>query len=150
MQVCPPRADTQRAIAWALSDPECRAWRLGMSNAVWNRLNLLEQVLSEPVPGAQKTAAEYGWQVESMGGYYAFVRHPFSVDSATVAHALAVLCGAVSVPSACFVPADAGTAVPSLRFSVANVSDELIRELPQRLVWLSTLWEQLGEGWGVQ
>ena len=149
MQVCPPRADTQRAVAWALSDPENRKWRLGMSNAVWSRLELFGRVLVEPVPDGATSAAEQGWHLESKGGYYAFVRHPFSVDSTMVAHALAVLCGAVSMPSTCFVPNNAGKIVPSLRFSVANVSDELIRELPQRLVWLSMLWRTHGEGWGI-
>ncbi|WFD34447.1 hypothetical protein MCUN1_001288 [Malassezia cuniculi] len=146
LQVCPPRADTQRAVAWALSNTEHRAWRLQMSNAVWSRLVLFKNVLEQVVPQGgdaigipdvpATSAAALGWRIESMGAYYAFVHHPFAVDSTTVAHALAVLCGAVSVPSTCFAPANAADKIPCLRFSVANVSDDLIRELPQRLVWL--------------
>ena len=160
MQVCPPRIDTQRAVAWALSDPEHTAWRLEMAVAVQQRLQLFACVMHEPVaqggnavglPGkAATTAAACGWVIESMGAYYAYVRHPFAAASSTdVAQALALICGAVSVPSACFAPAGEQSDERHLRFSVANVSDELIRELPQRLVWLSMLWEEHGVGWGI-
>ena len=161
MQVCPPRIDVQRAVAWALSDPEHSAWRLEMAVAVRQRLELFARVMHEPVaqggeavglPGkAPTTAAARGWAIESMGAYYAYVRHPFAAASSTdVAHALALLCGAVSVPSACFAPVGGDQSDEQhLRFSVANVSDELIRELPQRLVWLSMLWDEHGAGWGI-
>lgn len=169
-QVSPPRTDTQRAIAWAIEDPTQLQWRAEKANELRLRRRAFIQGLSTPVAsflntdgsslagaggeGKSKSPKEWGWEVESAGAYYAFLRHPFDVDSDKVAQALAELVGVVVLPGAFFMPKEAerkgeGNSGSRLRVSVANVSTEMLEGLPQRLAILSELWEKKGAGWGV-
>lgn len=106
MQVCAPRADTQRAIAWALGDETHRTWRLAVANQLFTRLTIFRQALERPVKlestGDALSPSQLGWELESMGAYYAFVKHPFNgIDSRVLAYALATLFGVVALPSPC-------------------------------------------------
>lgn len=132
------------------------------------REGLLREGFATPVGESGKSPEELGWKVESVGGYYAFVSHPFEtsvVSSTTVSRGLALLFGLGVLPGDFFVPApspspsDKGAASAEsaligarhLRFSLANVADEeaLKSELPKRLVALSEFWSGRGVGWGV-
>lgn len=172
-QVAPPRTDTQRAVAWAIEDPQQLDWRSQVANELRARRRAFVEGLAKPVPpflnpnasalvdsstadtSLARSPKEWGWHVESAGAYYAFLRHPFtSIPSDKVAQALAELVGVVTLPGAFFVPvgADATSADSSgsrLRVSVANVSTEKLAKLPERLAILSELWEKKGAGWGV-
>ncbi|SPO24793.1 related to BNA3 - kynurenine aminotransferase [Ustilago trichophora] len=171
-QVSPPRTDTQRAIAWAIEDPQQLEWRgqvagelrirrrafvEGLSRAVPPFLNQDASALAGPSSADSslaKSPKEWGWQVESAGAYYVFLRHPFaSVPSDKVAQALAELVGVVVLPGAFFMPTQADSTGESsgsrLRVSVANVSTEKLAKLPERLAILSELWDKKGAGWGV-
>lgn len=172
-QVAPPRTDTQRAVAWAIEDPQQLEWRRQVASELRVRRRAFVQGLSKPVPpflnhdasaladpsaadmGSAKSPSEWGWHVESAGAYYAFLRHPFtSTPSDKVAQALAELVGVVVLPGAFFMPvgADATSADSSgsrLRVSIANVSTDKLAKLPERLAILSELWDKKGAGWGV-
>lgn len=170
-QVAPPRTDTQRAVAWAIEDPGQQQWRSEVAHELRTRRRAFIENLSRPVPaflnadasalatpGAEEAPAkspkEWGWEVESAGAYYAFLRHPFSsIPSDKVAQALAELVGVVVLPGAFFIPEGVDTKGDSagsrLRVSVANVSTEKLAKLPERLAILSELWEKKGAGWGV-
>lgn len=169
-QVSPPRNDTQRAIAWAIEDPTQLEWRASVANELRTRRRAFITGLSTPVPAFLNSDAtglaesresggrspkEWGWQVESAGAYYAFLRHPFdTVPSEKVAQALAELVGVVVLPGSFFGPKDAKSmgkdeAGSRLRVSVANVATERLAKLPERLALLSELWEKKGAGWGV-
>ncbi|EST07582.1 Aminotransferase, class I/classII [Kalmanozyma brasiliensis GHG001] len=161
-QVAPPRTDTQRAVAWAMEDPQQLAWRASVANELRVRRRAFIEALSEPVPpffgqdaSQAKSPEQWGWHVESAGAYYVFLRHPFTtVPSDKVAQALAELVGVVVLPGAFFMPADADATSPEssgsrLRVSIANVATEKLSSLPTRLAILSELWEERGAGWGV-
>lgn len=170
-QVAPPRTDTQRAVAWAIEDPQQLEWRNQVANELRVRRRAFIEGLSQPVPAfldhdgsalagpsndrtLAKSPKDWGWHVESAGAYYAFLRHPFtSIPSDKVAQALAELVGVVTLPGAFFVPADTDATGESagsrLRVSVANVSTERLAKLPARLAILSELWDKKGVGWGI-
>ena len=74
----------------------------------------------------------------SQGGYYAFVKHPFAgVSSLEVSKRLAEELGVATLPSAFFDEEGDGAEVGDnkrwIRFSVANVDDEKVRQVCERL-----------------
>ncbi|KAJ7622126.1 PLP-dependent transferase [Roridomyces roridus] len=75
-----------------------------------------------------------GWHVGSIGGYFAFVRHPFKGRNAVdVCRKLAEEVGVLVLP-ATFFRGGAGEASESwIRFSVANCDEEGIRGVYERL-----------------
>lgn len=169
IQICPPRSDTQRAVAWAMSDPEQRRWRLTVANDLAHRrkkfaAGLEAKVSIEDVerllPASQgnakvsaslqqllggnvkKSAADLGWKLQSAGGYYAFMAHPFpSKPSQEVCTALASLVGIVTLPGSFFRPAEDATTDRDIRVSIANVDESLLETLPARLVLFTALWQ---------
>ncbi|KAK0560883.1 hypothetical protein OC844_003503 [Tilletia horrida] len=154
-QICPPRADTQRAVAWAIADEQEKAWRKDVALALHERRTIFARGLETPVAVGDDQAAtaaaavspqDLGWELESMGAYYAFVKTPFQDASGEeVARALAGLVGVIVLPGSFFMPE--GSTDPSahrIRISVANVSAERLKELPSRLVMLTQLWKDSG------
>lgn len=85
------------------------------------------------------------WKIGSQGAYYAFVRHPFKGISATeVCRRMAIESGVVTLPAAFFSPripskqnAD-GNEERWIRFSVANVNDEQLTKVCERLREIET------------
>jgi aspartate/methionine/tyrosine aminotransferase len=77
--------------------------------------------------------------VGSQGGYYAFVKHPFvGVSSLDVSRRLAEDLGVVTLPSAFFDEEgekgeDLWERRRWIRFSVANVNDEKVKQVCERL-----------------
>lgn len=169
LQVTPPRTDTQRALAWAIEDPEHRAWRKQVAHEIRRRRNDFvngivppisprltadgRALISSPSTELGRGAADHGWFVESAGAYYVFLKHPFhGCPSEKVAQALAELVGVVVLPGSFFMPpdqpaksADPDSPASRLRLSVANVSSEKLALLPERLAILSELWHKRGE-----
>jgi aspartate/methionine/tyrosine aminotransferase len=72
------------------------------------------------------------WKIGAQGGYYAFVRHPFvGIDSRTVSQRLAEQIGVITLPSVFF--SDGVEPDRWIRFSVANVDDEKVLKVCERL-----------------
>lgn len=129
--ICAPRSDVQAAIAWAIEDPDEIQWRRDVARSLKRREELLREGLAAKVGEGEgaKSPEELGWKVESVGGYYAFVSHPFAtstgsgndgkvVSSTTVARGLALLFGLGVLPGDFFVPAPSPS--PSLSASSSN------------------------------
>ncbi len=117
VQICPPRPG-QQALAWGIG-------ALGH----WREQNRAELNLR----GEAFRAAFKGlnaWRVESVGAYFAFVRHPFPGRPAReVAEQLAVERGVLALPGVYFGPGQDD----HLRIAFANVGADVIAELPGRL-----------------
>ncbi|WP_026330838.1 aminotransferase [Agrobacterium sp. 10MFCol1.1] len=118
MQICAPRA-AQDAVAQAW--PKLREWRFGNTVEIARRAQALRRVFDQ-LPG---------WEIASMGAYFAFVRHPFSDESAmVVGERLARTAGVITIPGSFF-----GAGNESyLRFAFANVDRDSIGKLAGRLV----------------
>ncbi len=116
LHICPQRP-AQAALAWAI--PSLRAWREA------NRLEMLGR--AETV--RRSFAAIPEWRIDSLGAYFAYVRHPFAGVSAwSVCEHLAREHGVTLLPA----PAFAGSP-EHLRVSFANVDRDGIERLAERL-----------------
>lgn len=117
VQICPPRAG-QAALTWAIDG--LRDWRAANSLEMARRAAALREVfVSLP-----------GWQIESVGAYFAYVRHPFEgVPGEGLAAALAGERGVLVLPGSYF-----GAGQDNhLRIAFANVAIDVIQALADRL-----------------
>lgn len=117
VQICAPRA-AQTALTWAI--PSLNDWRAGNTAEITRRAVAFREVM----------AACSGWQLLSIGAYFAYVAHPFQGASVfAVAEKLAATRGVLGLPGPWFGPGQES----HLRLAFANVSVESIRDIPARL-----------------
>jgi len=117
LQICAPRAP-QAAVAKAI--PALKAWRED------NRIEILKR--AETLKGVM--AKLPAWKMDSLGAYFAFIRHPFTgEDSAHVAERLAKKAGVLCIPGAYF----GDDCQDYLRFAFANADSATIEGLVARL-----------------
>jgi aspartate/methionine/tyrosine aminotransferase len=116
LQICPVRAG-QLGVAWAL---------VGMKD--WRR-SKRDQFIDNARSFSAAMHNIPGWTVESIGAYFAYVRHPFISRSAfDVAQRLAEENGLLSIPGTFFGPEQEHY----LRVSFGNLRPETLAELPLR------------------
>ena len=116
IQICAPRA-AQRAIAEMIT--ALAPWREENAARMQQRAAAFRQVFDGIA----------GWEITSMGGYFAYVRHPAAADSMTVAADLVRQSGVLTIPGGFF-----GSGQESfLRFAFANAEIDAIEDLPRRL-----------------
>ncbi|KAK4700322.1 hypothetical protein P7C70_g5932, partial [Phenoliferia sp. Uapishka_3] len=122
LQICPARP-AQVAVAWAIDGT--RPWREGVTKELVERARVFRDGMEE---------AE-GWEVMTGGGYFAYVKHPFiGVSSEKVAASLAEKVGVVVLPGTFFGPKfELIDDDRYLRFSIANVGQETLKMVPERL-----------------
>jgi len=135
MQICPPRPP-QLALAPLL--PSLRSDLAEAAEALTKRRALFESVIAEVD----------GWRVLSSGGFYAYVQFPDAygdIGSEEVGNKLATQCGVLTLPGCFFMPpldspewasikgAEVIHADRWIRFAVANVSDETVAKVGERL-----------------
>jgi aspartate/methionine/tyrosine aminotransferase len=117
LQICAPRAG-QVALSWAVEG--MRDWREATRAEINRRGAAFREVMR----------AAPAWRVDSVGAYFAFVRHPYEgVPSAQVARGLAEERGVSCLPGSFFGPGHDG----HLRIAIANVQPEALEPLPERL-----------------
>lgn len=117
LQICAPRAP-QAAVARAI--PALKDWRNDNRAEIANRAETLRAVMAK-LPD---------WKMDSIGAYFAFIRHPFpGTPSAEVAEKLAKEAGVVCIPGAYFGEGQENY----LRFAFANADSETIASLADRL-----------------
>ncbi len=123
MHICPQRPG-QSALGWAIGAlPDWRA----ANRATINQRAAAVRAAFQRLPS---------WQVESLGAYFAYVRHPFEgVGGARVAEALAAELGAVCLPGSAFGPGQEG----HLRLAFANTEVDGIGWLAERLAGMDAL-----------
>jgi aspartate/methionine/tyrosine aminotransferase len=135
LQICAPRP-LQLALPPLL--PAMRPFIRETAEAIKARHELFKQILPKK------------WRIGAQGGYYAFVKHPFiKVNSREVCERLAKQLGVVTLPSSFFYDdtiegeQDLWDQKRWIRFSVANIDDERVRKVCERLEESETLfgWE---------
>jgi len=116
IQICAPRA-AQRAVAPMIT-----------ALAPWRQENAarMQQRAAAFRAGFADIA---GWEITSMGGYFAYVRHPAAADSMTVAADLVRQSGVLTIPGDFFGKGQERY----LRFAFANAEVAAIQQLPERL-----------------
>ncbi len=120
MHICPQRAG-QAALRWAIDAlPD---WRDANRRTINARAAAMRQALQH-LPG---------WRLESLGAYFAYVRHPFpDTPAAQVAEALAARRGALCLPGSAFGPGQE----QHLRLAFANTEMDAIPQVADRLAGL--------------
>jgi aspartate/methionine/tyrosine aminotransferase len=119
IQICPPRPP-QQALAWAVS--ALRGWRQANRDMIAARAARVGRTL--------KPMERLGWRLDSLGGYFAYLRTPDTApDSATVSERLAAERGLVLLPGSAFGPGQER----QLRLAFANVEEAALEEVPARL-----------------
>jgi aspartate/methionine/tyrosine aminotransferase len=117
VQICPPRTP-QRALTWAIG--ALAEWRDGNREIIAGRATAFRSAF----------AGLAGWSIESIGAYFAYVRHAFpGRRSAEVAEWLAAERGVLCLPGSYFGDGQEDF----LRVAIANVDAGAIAELPRRL-----------------
>jgi aspartate/methionine/tyrosine aminotransferase len=117
MQICAPRP-AQMALAWAI--PSTMEWRASTARQIAKRAALFVEGL----------AAAPGWQVDAIGAYFAYIRHPFpGRPGREVARRLAREFGVLALPGDYFGPSQS----EHLRFAFANADDGSARLVGARL-----------------
>lgn len=117
LQISPARAG-QMALAPAI--PEMAAWRA--ANRV--EINARGAVFRAALAEAPR------WRIDSLGAYFAYLRHPFpGADGRAVAERLATERGVLALPGSFFGPGQEG----HLRVAVANVDAAALAMLGRRL-----------------
>jgi aspartate/methionine/tyrosine aminotransferase len=117
LQICAPRS-AQAAVARAI--PALADWRRANRQEIAGRAAALKQAMAK-LPA---------WSVDSLGAYFAYVRHPFAgIGSELVAEKLAREAGVVSLPGAYFGEGQEN----HLRFAFANADAPTILQLEERL-----------------
>jgi aspartate/methionine/tyrosine aminotransferase len=116
--ICAP-ALGQRAALWGLA--HLRQWLAGERAEVLSRAEAMRRA-AEGLPG---------WEVEGLGAYFAYLRHPFEAPSDRVAHALVARAGVLALPGTMFAPDGEGGR--HLRVAFANLDAAGIAALAARL-----------------
>ncbi len=117
MHICPQRAG-QAALRWAID--ALPGWRDANRRKINARAAAMRQTFQQ-LPD---------WRLESLGAYFAYVRHPLpDAPSAQVAEALAVERGALCLPGSAFGPGQDR----HLRIAFANTDTGAILQIAGRL-----------------
>jgi aspartate/methionine/tyrosine aminotransferase len=117
LQICAPRT-AQAALPWAVEG--LRGWREANRAEINRRIAVFRNAL-EPLAG---------WRIESIGAYFAYLRHPFEgVPAQAVAERLAVERGVLCLPGSYFGPGQDR----HLRVAFANVEADVLGAAAARL-----------------
>ncbi len=117
VQICAPRA-AQAVLPWAIE--ALRDWREENRAEINRRAQVFQAAL----------AALPEWRIESLGAYFAYLRHPFAGAKAqAVAEKLATERGVLCLPGSYFGPGQEG----HLRIAVANAGADVLATLTERL-----------------
>jgi len=121
MHICPQRPG-QAALAWAIG--ALPGWRDANRRTINARAAAMRQALLR-LPG---------WRLDSLGAYFAYVRHPLAeIPAAQVAEGLAVHRGALCLPGSAFGPGQDR----HLRLAFANTDTGAIPQVAERLAGLN-------------
>lgn len=115
LQICAPRAG-QAALAWAI--PALADWRAGNRARINRRAALFRREIE----------AAGGWRVDSVGAYFAYLRHPAPAPGLAVAERLCRERGVLALPGSWFGPGQEG----HLRVAFANVSEAELEGIGER------------------
>ncbi len=114
--------------------------QLGQIAALWGMQNLGQwlageraEILTRRAALVQAFAQVEGWQMLGCGAYFAYVRHPFDLDSPTLARDLVHKSSLLALPGTMFRPSGDAEGAKELRIAFANVDAAALGEVARRL-----------------
>ena len=125
--ICPSQVG-QFAADWGLNN--LSAWVKDQRNEIATRRQYVEQ-------NAERLG-KMGWSLRGCGAYFAYFDHPFDFPSLEVSRALVQEAHILCLPEDMFVPTpkpspESGLHTTGLRFAFANVTQEVLENMIQRL-----------------
>lgn len=115
LQICAPRAGQ---IALVPAIPGLKAWR----EANRRRINRRAGMFAAEIAGLD------GWRIDSVGAYFAYLRHPGGETALAAAERLCRTRGVLTLPGSWFGPGQEG----HLRVAFANIAEDRIGGLAAR------------------
>jgi aspartate/methionine/tyrosine aminotransferase len=119
--------------------------QIGQHAALWGMQNLGDWLAGERNEILARRAAiatqlpkltAQGWQLLGLGGYFAYLQHPFATSSADLAPQLVRDAGILCLPGTMFCPLDDPSGAGQLRIAFANLDSTGIGNLFDRLAAL--------------
>lgn len=119
--------------------------QLGQHAALWGMQNLQQWLAGERDEILARRAAitenmpkleAVGWRLRGLGGYFAYVEHPFAESAADLAPRLVRDAGILCLPGTMFYPAEDAQGARELRIAFANLDAAGIATLFDRLAAL--------------
>ena len=114
--------------------------QLGQIAALWGMRNLgqwvageRDEILSRRRAMVDGFATLKGWRLLGCGAYFAYVEHPFDIDSDVLCKRLVSEASILMLPGTMFQPAGSAAAKRQIRIAFANVDAKGIAEMFQRL-----------------
>ena len=114
--------------------------QLGQIAALWGMRNLgqwvageRDEILSRRRAMVDGFATLKGWRLLGCGAYFAYVEHPFDLDSDVLCKRLVSEASILMLPGTMFQPAGSAAAKRQIRIAFANVDAKGIAEMFQRL-----------------
>ncbi|WP_299558166.1 aminotransferase [uncultured Sulfitobacter sp.] len=123
--ICPAQLG-QHAALWGMRHLD--QWLAGERDEILHRRAAISAGFPE--------LAANGWELLGLGGYFAYLRHPFAQSSADLAPALVRAAGVLCLPGTMFYPAGDPDAPAELRIAFANLDATGIGVLFDRLAAL--------------
>ncbi|OAN79390.1 hypothetical protein A8B82_07700 [Sulfitobacter sp. EhC04] len=120
--------------------------QLGQHGALWGMQNLSQWLAGERDEILARRAAitanmprlePLGWKLLGLGGYFAYMQHPFAQSAATLAPELVRTAGILCLPGTMFCPEGDATGERQLRIAFANLDAAGIAVLFDRLADLN-------------
>lgn len=115
---------------------------LGQRAALWGMRNLSQWLAGErdeilhrkaAVEGGFDVLAQSGWELLSCGAYFAYLRHPFGLNSHLLCQRLVREAGVLALPGTMFRPQGDPSGAAELRIAFANIDSAGIARLFERL-----------------
>jgi aspartate/methionine/tyrosine aminotransferase len=114
--------------------------QLGQIGALWGMQNLTQwvagerdEILARRTAMTGGFAALEGWKLLGCGAYFAYVEHPFDLDSDILCKRLVTEASLLMLPGTMFQPEDSAAGKRQIRIAFANVDATGIAEMFRRL-----------------
>ena len=120
--ICPGQIG-QHAALWGMQN--LQQWLAGERDEILARRGAIEKHFP--------ALSDKGWGLLGLGGYFAYMRHPFAESSATLAPRLVKEAGILCLPGTMFCPEDDPSGASQLRIAFANLDGDGIAQLFERL-----------------
>ena len=120
--ICPSGIG-QAAALWGLNNLD--DWLAGERQEILNRGETAAQVFRD--------LAAHGWELQSHGAYFAYVRHEDAKAHENASQALLAKTGVLTLPGTMFLPAEDANGSTDFRVAFANLGSDGIEEMGQRL-----------------
>lgn len=120
--ICPNQVG-QHAALWGMQNLD--QWLAGERDEILHR----RAAITRHMPAL----ADKGWALLGLGGYFAYMRHPFALSSAELAPLMVREAGVLCLPGTMFYPEDNAAGAAELRIAFANLDADGIATLFTRL-----------------